>query len=116
MTGGIRPPSDSVTFLGTATVLLRLGPFTLLTDPNFLHRGQWVHIGHGLVTRRRTEPAAQWSQLPQPDAVLLSHLHGDHFDRVAGGGRAPPHHAVPTPPPRPPRARGAGSPTHRRET
>jgi hypothetical protein len=29
-----------LTFIGTATTLLRLGDFTLLTDPNFLHRGQ----------------------------------------------------------------------------
>ena len=29
----------SVTWIGTATVLLRYGGFTVLTDPNFLHRG-----------------------------------------------------------------------------
>ena len=47
----------TITFVGTATVLLRLGEFALLSDPNFVRRGQWVHIGHGLLTRRRTEPA-----------------------------------------------------------
>ncbi|MER7113596.1 MBL fold metallo-hydrolase [Saccharomonospora azurea] len=77
------PAPDTLTFIGTATTLLRLGPFTLLTDPNFLHRGQWVHIGHGVRTRRRTEPAAQPSDLPELDAVVLSHLHGDHFDTTA---------------------------------
>jgi L-ascorbate metabolism protein UlaG (beta-lactamase superfamily) len=76
-------PHDSLTFIGTATTLLRLGPFTVLTDPNFLHRGQWTHIGQGLVTRRRTEPAAQPADLPPLTAVVLSHLHGDHFDRIA---------------------------------
>ena len=30
---------DSLTFVGTATTVLRLGGFTILTDPNFLHRG-----------------------------------------------------------------------------
>ncbi len=30
---------DTLTFIGTATTVLRLGEFTLLTDPNFLHRG-----------------------------------------------------------------------------
>ena len=73
----------SLTFIGTATTLLRLGDFTLLTDPNFLHRGQRAYLGKGLFSRRLTEPAMQPHQLPALDAVVLSHLHGDHFDRVA---------------------------------
>jgi L-ascorbate metabolism protein UlaG (beta-lactamase superfamily) len=73
----------SLTFIGTATTLLRLGPFTVLTDPNFVHRGQWVYLGYGLASRRRTEPAMQPAELPPLDGVLLSHLHADHFDRVA---------------------------------
>ena len=74
---------DRLTFIGTATTLLRLGSFTLLTDPNFLHRGQRAYLGKGLWSRRLTEPAMQPSDLPDLDLVLLSHLHGDHFDRVA---------------------------------
>jgi hypothetical protein len=35
----------SLTFIGTATVLLRLGSFVVLTDPNFLHRGQRAAAG-----------------------------------------------------------------------
>ncbi|WP_017936419.1 MBL fold metallo-hydrolase [Nocardioides sp. Iso805N] len=70
-------------FVGTATALLRLGPFTLLTDPNFLHQGQRAYLGKGLFARRRTEPSLQPAQLPEMDAVVLSHLHGDHFDRIA---------------------------------
>ncbi|GAA2216772.1 MBL fold metallo-hydrolase [Micromonospora olivasterospora] len=73
----------SVTFIGTATTVLRLGGFTLLTDPNFLHRGQRAYLGKGLWSRRRTDPALGIAQLPALDAVVLSHLHGDHFDRVA---------------------------------
>ena len=73
----------SLEFIGTATTLLRLGPFTLLTDPNFLHRGQRAYLGKGLVSKRLTEPSLQPAGLPRLDAVLLSHLHGDHFDRVA---------------------------------
>jgi L-ascorbate metabolism protein UlaG (beta-lactamase superfamily) len=77
------PPTDSLTFIGTATTLLRLGSFTLLTDPNFLHRGQRAYLGKGLWSRRLTEPAMSPGELPGLDAVVLSHLHGDHFDRVA---------------------------------
>lgn len=78
--------APSLEFIGTATALLRLGPFTLLTDPNFLHRGQRAYLGKGLVSARRTDPARQIAELPDLDAVLLSHLHGDHFDRVARRG------------------------------
>ena len=46
----------SLEFVGTATTLLRLGPFTLLTDPNFLHRGQRAYLGKGLFIKRLTEP------------------------------------------------------------
>ena len=89
-----RPTEDrprgpaSLTFLGTAPTLLRLGPFTVLTDPNFLHRGQRAYLGKGLWSRRLTEPAMQPADLPPLDAVVLSHLHGDHFDRVARAGLA----------------------------
>src|SRR3712207_3786076 len=79
---------DSLTFIGTATTLLRLGSFTLLTDPNFLHKGQRAYLGKGLWSKRLTEPALQPADLPPLDAVVLSHLHGDHFDRIARAGLA----------------------------
>jgi L-ascorbate metabolism protein UlaG (beta-lactamase superfamily) len=75
-----------LTFVGNATVLLRLGPFTVLTDPNFLHAGQRAYLGYGLFSKRLREPALQVSELPALDLVLLSHLHGDHWDRVAERG------------------------------
>jgi L-ascorbate metabolism protein UlaG (beta-lactamase superfamily) len=82
---GQAPPGleGTLTFVGTATVLLRLGPFVVLTDPNFLHRGQRAYLGKGLWSRRLTDPAIGPGELPRLDAVVLSHLHGDHFDRVA---------------------------------
>jgi L-ascorbate metabolism protein UlaG (beta-lactamase superfamily) len=76
-------PDVRMTFGGTATMLLELGPFTLLTDPNFLHRGQRAHLGYRLRAKRLTQPALQPTQLPALDAILLSHLHGDHWDRIA---------------------------------
>jgi L-ascorbate metabolism protein UlaG (beta-lactamase superfamily) len=72
-----------ITFIGTATTLLRIGGFTILTDPNFLHQGQRAYVGLGLSTRRLTEPALSPGQLPDLDFVVLSHHHGDHFDRIA---------------------------------
>ncbi|MBW4718733.1 MBL fold metallo-hydrolase [Saccharothrix obliqua] len=74
---------DSLFFVGNATTVLRVGPFTLLTDPNFIHKGQWAYFGQGLFSRRRADPAVEVADLPALDAVVLSHLHGDHFDRVA---------------------------------
>lgn len=74
---------DSLTFIGTATTVLRIGSFTVLTDPNFLRRGQRAYLGRGLWSRRLSEPAMGVSELPDLDAVVLSHLHGDHWDRVA---------------------------------
>ena len=85
--GERRPaPAGSLTFVGTATTVLRLGSFTLLTDPNFLHRGQRAYLGKGLWSRRLTDPSMTVDQVPELDAVVLSHLHGDHFDRVARRG------------------------------
>ncbi|MFY1693256.1 MBL fold metallo-hydrolase [Plantactinospora sp. WMMB782] len=79
-------PAVTATFVGNATVLLRLGGFTLLTDPNFLTAGQRAYLGYGLWTRRRTDPALRIDELPPVDGVVLSHLHGDHFDRLARDG------------------------------
>jgi len=73
----------TTTFGGNATMLLRIGGFTLLTDPNFLHRGQRARLGYGLRAKRLTEPALQPTQLPALDGILLSHMHGDHWDRIA---------------------------------
>jgi L-ascorbate metabolism protein UlaG (beta-lactamase superfamily) len=73
----------SVFFIGTATVVLRLGGFTILTDPNFLHAGDHVHLGYGLTSERLTEPALDINELPPVDFCVLSHYHGDHFDRIA---------------------------------
>jgi L-ascorbate metabolism protein UlaG (beta-lactamase superfamily) len=72
----------SVQFIGTATVLIRYGGLTILTDPNFLHKGDHVHLGYGLTSERQTDPAIEFDALPPIDFVLLSHLHDDHFDKL----------------------------------
>jgi len=75
--------NGSLFFIGTATVLLRYAGFTILTDPNFLHQGDHVHLGYGIRSTRKTNPALEIEQLPPLDMVVLSHMHDDHFDRVA---------------------------------
>ncbi|OMC31835.1 MBL fold metallo-hydrolase [Mycobacterium sp. GA-1841] len=72
----------TVTFVGNATTLIAVDGITLLTDPNFLHRGQHAYLGYGLLSKRLKEPALTIEELPPVDAVLLSHMHGDHWDRV----------------------------------
>jgi L-ascorbate metabolism protein UlaG (beta-lactamase superfamily) len=81
----VTAPADDVTmtFGGNATMLLRIGGFTLLTDPNFVRRGQRVYLGKGLWAKRLTDPALRPDGLPALDAIVLSHLHGDHWDRIA---------------------------------
>jgi L-ascorbate metabolism protein UlaG (beta-lactamase superfamily) len=75
--------AGSVLFIGTATTLIRYAGFCVLTDPNFLHRGERAALGYGLRSTRRTQPALSIDQLPPVDLIVLSHLHGDHFDSRA---------------------------------
>jgi L-ascorbate metabolism protein UlaG (beta-lactamase superfamily) len=77
------PNELELTFIGTATVLLRHAGLTILTDPNFLHAGDHAYLGLGLRSKRLTDPAIEIDDLPPIDLVVLSHHHGDHFDRVA---------------------------------
>jgi L-ascorbate metabolism protein UlaG (beta-lactamase superfamily) len=74
------PTEGSIRFIGNATTLLRFGGLTVMTDPNFTPAGQKVPIGYGLHARRRIGPAITFDDLPPIDLVVLSHLHGDHFD------------------------------------
>ncbi len=73
----------SVFFIGTATTIIRYAGFTILTDPNFLHRGDHARLGYGLRSERLTDPAVDIEDLPPLDLVLLSHMHDDHFDHIA---------------------------------
>lgn len=81
--GGADLTRGTIFFVGTATVVIRYAGFTVLTDPNFLHRGERVRLGYGLRSRRVTDPALEIEALPPLDLVVLSHLHEDHWDRVA---------------------------------
>jgi len=80
--GTVDSESGTVQFIGTATVIIRYQGFTILTDPNFLHKGGHVHLGYGLTSERKTNPAINFEDLPPIDLVVLSHFHDDHFDRL----------------------------------
>lgn len=70
----------SAVWIGHATLLLRLGDLTILTDPVFSRR---VGLGLGVCTlgpQRWTSPALAMDELPPIDLILLSHAHYDHLD------------------------------------
>lgn len=70
-----------VVWIGHATVLIRVGERTILTDPVFSER-----VGMSLRTvtlgpARLLPPALDVDHLPRIDVVLLSHAHFDHLDK-----------------------------------
>ena len=73
--------SLSAVWIGHATVLLRVGGKTILTDPVMSLR---VGLGLGLATAgplRLVRPALTVRELPPIDLILLSHAHFDHLDK-----------------------------------
>ncbi|NJO77484.1 MAG: hypothetical protein HC827_02505 [Cyanobacteria bacterium RM1_2_2] len=73
----------SIFFVGTATVIIRYAGFTILTDPNFLHQGDHIHLGYGLQATWCTNPDIEIESLPPLNLLVLSHMHDDHFDHIA---------------------------------
>jgi hypothetical protein len=69
-------------FVGNATVVIEWAGVRILTDPNFLHAGDHVHLGPGVSAQRLKNPAIDIHELPRIDMVLLSHYHEDHFDKL----------------------------------
>ncbi len=71
----------SAVWIGHATVLLRVGGMTIITDPVLSRR---IGLGLGLATAgpaRMVLPAISLKRLPPIDLILLSHAHFDHLDR-----------------------------------
>ncbi|WLI76030.1 MBL fold metallo-hydrolase [Kosakonia sp. H02] len=69
--------SDGLWWLGHASILLRLNGQYLLTDPVFSQRASPLRFAG---PQRRTPPALAIADIPQLNAILISHNHYDHLD------------------------------------
>jgi N-acyl-phosphatidylethanolamine-hydrolysing phospholipase D len=67
----------SVTWIGHATLLLRLGGLNILTDPHFSERASPVGFAG---PKRFHPPGVALADLPEIHAVVISHNHYDHLD------------------------------------
>jgi L-ascorbate metabolism protein UlaG (beta-lactamase superfamily) len=73
----VPPGQAGVTFVGHASLLVRVGGITVLTDPHFsTHAGVYGRFGAPRVRRPGIEPG----DLPPIDVVFVSHCHYDHLD------------------------------------
>ena len=67
-------------WIGHSTVVIRIDGFTIVTDPVFSSR---VGLNLGPFTlgiKRLVSPAGGVREIPEPDLIVLSHAHMDHFD------------------------------------
>lgn len=69
----LRSGLNTLTWVGHASVVLQLDGCTLLCDP------VWTNSISGVVPRL-SRPGLALSNVPAPDAVLISHNHYDHLD------------------------------------
>lgn len=80
-------PAGSVTWVGHATVLVRVDGVNVLTDP---HWGERASPLSWAGPRRLSPPGVAFEDLPPVDVVVISHDHYDHLDldtvrRLAAG-------------------------------
>ena len=79
-----------ITLVTHSTVLIQQAESNILTDPIWSERASPVSW---LGPRRRRKPGVRIDDLPDIDAVLISHNHYDHLDlrtlrRIAARGRS----------------------------
>ena len=74
------PRSPTVTWIGHATALVQANGLNVLVDPIFSERASPVQI---FGPKRAQAPGVAMADLPNIDAVLISHNHYDHLDRIS---------------------------------
>ena len=76
-----KPAGDriQITWLGHATFLIQINGLNLLTDPVFKRRCSPVSFTG---PKRVVPPALSLDQLPRIDALLISHSHYDHLEKL----------------------------------
>ncbi len=73
----------SITHIDTASVLLEINGYRILTDPTLDHAGHWYYHGYGGISKKTDNPAIEVTALGQIDLVLLSHhQHKDNFNAM----------------------------------
>ena len=76
-----------ITHITTACVLLEIGTVRILTDPVFDTGQRYYSFGAPFFGATRSlDPALRPEDIPELDAILLSHPH--HLDNLDDGGRA----------------------------
>jgi L-ascorbate metabolism protein UlaG (beta-lactamase superfamily) len=76
----------TLTHISTATVLIKVGPVRILTDPAFDPAGGRYSFGYGTGSTKLTDPSIKPENIGRLDAILLSHDH--HEDNLDRAGRA----------------------------
>lgn len=76
----IESGTDSITWLGHASFLIRLGGRTILTDP---YLTDWASPARGVGPKRYVPSGIPVRRLPPVDVLVLSHNHYDHLDTRA---------------------------------
>jgi N-acyl-phosphatidylethanolamine-hydrolysing phospholipase D len=74
------PTSPTITWIGHATTLVQANGLNVLVDPIFSERASPVQI---FGPKRAQAPGVALADLPDIDAVLISHNHYDHLDRIS---------------------------------
>lgn len=69
--------NPGVTWIGHATLLVRLGGLNVLTDPHFSERASPVSFAG---PKRHLPPGVALEDLPDIHVVVISHSHYDHLD------------------------------------